>query len=223
MYNNCQTKSGYKKTVILSLISHFPFKTLKTIGFNISSAQFTSARKHSEKYGAGVVLPKVIQPKSKQKLSENIINKITDYYFSNSNPASNRTIKINKQIFPVYYMNDNKKNLYLNFIDETKCSISFSSFCKYKPKQIKKGKKKTDMCDDCEKGKIAERKLIMKFEDIHKGCNHLINDVMNDEHDNCFDESDKIIVENLREIINHSRTPIKRICNMKHFLDVKII
>jgi hypothetical protein len=201
MYNKCQNKSVFSKKVILSLVSHVPLKILKIFGFKISQNQFTSARKHSQKFGAGVETPKQIQPLSKQRLNEKFQKSIENFFLSNSSPASNRTIKIKKEIFPVFYTNENYKNLFKKFIDETNINISYSTFYKYKPKQIKTGKKKTDMCNDCEIGKNSKKILKNLYESVHFDCKHGNNE--NEIYDDCFDEKNLKILENLKKNISY--------------------
>ena len=153
------------RNVVLSVIAHlFSRKDLNTQhGFSISADSWTKARKIA-KNGMGQFFNKT--QVNANMLSEETVNIIRDFWMQEdvSREAANRTVIVgsgpDKLAVPVRYLLQSDTETYVHFIEaHPDTSISSSSFYKYKPEQIKKAQRQTDMCPICTKGKEVQASL----------------------------------------------------------------
>ena len=154
--------SNIDKNVILSCVApEFSRNTLnQRFGLGVGEDSFTKARKIARSKGIGAFFKRKGTTK---QLSDVAIQSIKDFYYLDdvSREAANRTVKVGpkgrKTSIPVRYLQDTKRNTFLKYTEhcrkETIKGPSFSSFQKYKPKEIKKAKRDSDLCPICSEGK----------------------------------------------------------------------
>jgi hypothetical protein len=149
---------------------------LANFGFRCSQKAYANARRHAQNHGAGAPLPKPPQPVQKQPLSPSQQQSIIQFLTEKSQPAANRTVTHNKSVIPVQCYNMPVSHLYSEYLQYSLAQnpplkhISVSTFRKYIPKQFKRAKKKTDMCEICENSKKAIRIFRNMLQRIHERC-----------------------------------------------------
>jgi len=176
-HQNAGTK---EKRQILSLLSSiFTFNQLHDCGFKINYSNLNSANKHLLENGPGFPVPKPTPPTKKRKISEDIQQKIQDFFLSDeiSRVAPNRTIlkKFNgvKIITPVQYLECSISEVYKRFKDQNQeITCSESTFRRYMPKEMKKARRETDMCPICQAGKRKKSMLERDIDRIHIHCDN---------------------------------------------------
>ena len=146
------SKSTDYQASLLSLVTNeFDLKELINNEFqNLNKRKYHYAKNKNQDTNA-LNKPKKIMPKSKQKFSEEKIRNIAKIYFENSTESSKIIKKISQFNYNINNFENNKvytltnscKNIYNIYVKKyPQCSITFQSFLKYKPINIKKGKKK---------------------------------------------------------------------------------
>ena len=134
-------------------------QNLKSISINNKRKRKTKTYESRKKRKYKITQKDIIFGNKNHSKISLLKNLIENFFLKNSNPAANRLIKG----IPVRMVNDSILNLFSKYNKENsnnKCS--YSTFLKYKQFFIRKGKRKTDMCSICEKGKILHTKLSKK-------------------------------------------------------------
>lgn len=112
---------------------------LHDLGWKLSKKQFTAARKVIEK-----------KRKGNAPLSPATKDKIQQFYYSRTEDMANRTIKKNGVVTPCRGRLETIRELHCAWqSDEQNQPVSLSTFYKCKPAEVKRAKRKTDMCDIC--------------------------------------------------------------------------
>ena len=136
------------KNFILSLVAYNDNKVLlRELGYKFTNSQFKNAieKRVNENFNLLSYFRKV--PQSKRKLNIFEINKIIYYLDLYSRESSSKDINVK-------YLEYSKRFIYNKYInDQSTRKISYNTFLKYCPKNYKKGKKRTDVCGNCEIGK----------------------------------------------------------------------
>ena len=148
-------------SVASSVFSHYELRT----NFDIvcSKKSFQKSRKHAKTNGAGSPVKK----QTKKPISETTQSIIKEFFYDEriSREAANRTRIVkdyqgNKLTVPARYLQTYLSEAYTQYVnDPANPHVSFSSFKKYKPKEIIKAKRDTDLCSICKEGKLLENRL----------------------------------------------------------------
>ena len=185
LYTN--VKSDHKSS-ILSLVTYPNLKKfLRNKGYIFTTTQFKNAIERRISQNFDLLSYKRYVPKSKKKLNEEEVKKITDYLEYYSRESSSRDINVK-------YLEYSKKFIYNKYISDNNKSITYNTFLKYCPKNYKKGKKRTDVCGICEIGKKLSNINIYKLSSNEKK-DYLRNiDILNKHHK---------VVENQKSAYKH--------------------
>lgn len=153
------TKTKFKSK-LLSLVSDLSNKELK------HNYHFPVSTKKLAKIRAGVTNKKP----GKKPVAQATKDSIVKFVLEHSQPAANQTVKMKnaegkKIITPVQVISSSVRNLYGQWFSETHdtpLEASESTFRNNIPKNIKKARKATDLCEHCEKyeGILREQKRI---------------------------------------------------------------
>ena len=165
--------NGNMRKQLLSLISlDMGVAACKALDIPTTSKQHTASRKHASTSGAGMPVPKPVQPISKRPLNEATMLAIEQLMIDNSIPAANRTSKSKGQLKPVRYLKTSMKKLLAIYnSNPANRRLSISTLYKHRPKHIKlKAYKRTDVCAICHSGQIKHTQLNKLFHSIHSSC-----------------------------------------------------
>lgn len=135
------------KNSLLSLVSGMSNKEIKQL-FSVSSKKIAKIRAGIENKKPG-----------RKPTEQNTKNKIAQFILDHSQPAANQTVKMKnkegkKVSTPVQVINSSIRTLYGQWTLENKdtpLEISESTFRDNIPKNVKKARKATDLCEHCEK------------------------------------------------------------------------
>ncbi len=159
-----QTPEKDRPQVLSVASSVFTHEQLLT-NFEItcSKKSFQKSRKHAKTLGPGSPVKK----QTKKPISETTQSIIKEFFYDEriSREAANRTRILkddqgNKITVPARYLQTYLSEAYTQYLDNPAHPyVSFSSFKKYKPKEIIKAKRDTDLCSICKEGKLLENRL----------------------------------------------------------------
>lgn len=146
-----------QRNVILSCVSTvFTRKELNDRwGMQVGESSYTKARRIAR---TAVGRPITKRQVNSNTLSDTTVEVIRGFFYDASRQAMNRTIKVGppgqKITAPVRYLHEPLQETFIQFGNKyPEYKVSFSSFRKYKPPQIKKPHRDTDMCPYCEQRK----------------------------------------------------------------------
>ena len=146
------------KSSILSLIANlFNRSELKDANFQFSNSQFQTALKKANNNSFFLTDYQRFIPPTRSPIEEETYTIVFDFLIQNSRISSN-TIHQNSMPFNsniVYYLEKPKREIYYELkVQHPELRLSLSRFYKLCPKNFKKAKKITDMCDVYEKEKV---------------------------------------------------------------------
>jgi len=82
-------------------------------------------------------------------------------------------VKEKGDIVPVRYLCHSLKTNFIKFKEEhSQEQIGYTKFIQSIPKNMKKAKKKTDLCPDCHAGKRLETRYLKMMRQRHRNCSH---------------------------------------------------
>lgn len=210
----------FKKRQWVSLVSkNFSFKELRQFGFNISKRGFAAANKHLQEVGPGCAVP---ETRGRPKISEKDKEVIVKFFCSKgiSYNAANRTcqIKVADQICvkPVRYLNYPVETVYTKFKKENPhMKVSLTKFRKLKPKWIKKARKRSDLCEICQKGKYIGKKLKGSFHSACVDCDLVTCDIssqLTDQNRQFYESQTQRLklYKDHQELVQHQRKSYKQ-------------
>lgn len=148
-------------SVASSVFTHEQLRT--NFDINCSKKSFQKSRKHAKVNGAG----SPIKTKTKTPLSDTTQQIIREFFYDDriSREAANRTKKVKEENgkkipVPVRYLQCYPSEAFKEYLkNPSNPPVSYSSFKKYKPVEVIKAKRDTDLCAICKEGKVLENRL----------------------------------------------------------------
>jgi len=160
----CHTPEKDRPQILSVASSVFSHEQLRTnFDLVVSKKSFWKSRKHAKTQGIGKPTKKV----TKTPISKEVRQVIHDFFYDEriSREAANRTRIVkddqgNKTTVPARYLQCYLNQAYNEYLkNDSNPSISFSTFKKFKPVEILKPKRDTDLCGICKEGKLLENRL----------------------------------------------------------------
>lgn len=172
-------KISRNRRVIISLFRGILTREeINDLGFHVGKECWQAAKKHitSDNFLPGQFPDKLSH---KKKLTDELVRQIRDFVYRDdiSYEAANRSITKRGAITAVRYFNYSKLKTWKLFQTEFEnTTISFSSFLKILPKELKKARKSSDCCHFCVRGKRILNQLERARKIAHQNCENCSKD-----------------------------------------------
>jgi hypothetical protein len=167
--------SNNNKAQWLSLVSGIftQRELIENYNFKFSKNAFATANRHRQENGPRAPTQKYGRP---SKMTDDVKLAVKEFLYSVSYPSSHEVVSKRlrggeREVIPVRYVDDTWDLLFHRFRSSfPNFRIGKSTFRKLCPKEIKKAKRLTDMCEYCELGKKTKAQLTKLLDMVFSNC-----------------------------------------------------
>lgn len=152
----CRASNVDKKQLSSLVTPYYSRGTLHALGFSLSAASYSTARRHAEQHHPGAVVPPPVQPASKRPATPQTLAVLAGFLDQHSQPAACRTAKVDGVHVPARILQLTYSELHRAWLQQhsgvLRSQSAFNTAIKALRLYKRVSKRSTDMCDHCMEG-----------------------------------------------------------------------